>query len=408
MDELMAKNIPITELIPKIDAYMVSLGYTESTMRHFRQAWSALKNLAVRQGELYFTHDLGYKLLREHYHIDPYARNLTESKSTYRRAVFLLLEYQVSGTIAKRNSCHNPSFPEDFSVIGEKYMEHLCTARSLKAGTIKNHRGTLNSLFSFLVSHSITDLETMDVNVINTYLKTLAGCSKSFISSRLNGISRFMEFAYKQGYVQKPFSFPAVSIFKERKVPVYYTSEESSAILKVIDRSSSKGKRDYAMILLAVRYGLRISDIKAITLSNIDFTENKITLSQIKTGKPLVLDLLPDVGWAIIDYLRNGRPSSDCTSIFVRHVVPYRSFSDADSLAYMIRQYARAAGISKPNTQRNSFHMFRYGLASTLLQENVSLTTISGILGHSELNVTTVYTQIDVPQLQICALEVPE
>ncbi len=74
---------------------------------------------------------------------------------------------------------------------------------------------------------------------------------------------------------------------------------------------------------------------------------------------------------------------------------------------FMIRQYARAAGISKINTSRNSFHMLRYGLASTLLQKNVSLTTISSILGHSELNVTTQYTQIDVLQLEICSLEVP-
>ena len=68
----MERNLPIVELIPEIDAYMVNLGYTPSTMRHYRQCWNALKNLALAQGEIYFTHELAFKLLREHYHIDPY------------------------------------------------------------------------------------------------------------------------------------------------------------------------------------------------------------------------------------------------------------------------------------------------------------------------------------------------
>jgi len=403
----MERNLPIVELIPEIDQYMVNLGYTPSTMRHFRQCWNALKNLALAQGEEYFTHEIGFKLLREHYHIDPYAMNLSESKRDYRRAVFLLLGYQLTGTIAKRNGCHDHTFPEPFRHAGNEYIGTLGTVRSLKEGTIHNQRNALESLFHFLAANNINDLNLVTVEIINQYLKTMAGCSKSYVCGKLNIIRRFMDFAYNNGFTREHFRFPAVSVSAERKVPVFYTPDECKAILEQIDRSSGRGKRDYAMVLLGVRYGLRISDIKALTLEDIDFKQNKISLTQVKTGKPLTLDLLPDVGWAIIDYLKYGRPETNSKTIFVRHVPPHESFSTYDSMTYMIRQYARAAGIVKPNTSRNSFHMLRYGLASTLLNEHVPLTTISGILGHSELNVTTTYTQIDIPQLSICALEVP-
>lgn len=403
----MERKLPITELIPEIDAYMVSLGYTPATMRHYRQCWNALKNLALAEGEIYFTHELAFKLLQEHYHINPYAKYLPESKKTYRRAVYLLLGYQLTGKIAKRNGCHDHTFPAQFRSAGNEYIETLGTVRSVKDGTIKNHHGALEAWFHFLEANDIHDLNLVTIETVGHYLKTLAGFSKSFVSGRLQIIRRFMDFAYRNGYTRERFKFPAISVYAERKVPVFYTPDECNAILAQIDRSSGKGKRDYAMVLLGVRYGLRISDIKALSLENIDFKMNKISLTQVKTGKPLTLDLLPDVGWAIIDYLKFGRPETESKTIFVRHVHPYESFAANDSLAYMIRQYARAAGIEKQNTNRNSFHMLRYGLASTLLNEHVPLTTISGILGHSELNVTTMYTQIDVPQLTICALEVP-
>ena len=97
-----AKMLPISDLIAEADAYMVSLGYTPYTLRHYRQAWNALKNLAHARGEIYFTKELGFELLREHYHVEPYDANLSEYKSVVRRSVMLLLEYQISGTIAKR------------------------------------------------------------------------------------------------------------------------------------------------------------------------------------------------------------------------------------------------------------------------------------------------------------------
>lgn len=402
-----AKNLLIGELIVELDAHMVGLGYTSSTLRHHRQAWNALKNLAVAEGVTHFTKEIGFKLLREHYGVEPYAANLSEYKSVIRRSVMLLLEYQISVNISKRTPKSEYELPQGFAVIGEGYLSRLTTEERVKPSTLRNHRHTLVKALLFFESHGINSIDSVGVDIINLYLKTFAGYSKSYIKHVINTLKCFYEYAFTEGYIAKQIYFPTVSVYRDRRVPEYYTADEISKILSSIDRGNSLGKRNYAMILLGARYGLRISDIRSLKLSDISFERNTISIIQQKTEKPLSLDLLPDVGWAIIDYLKYGRPNIQAKEIFLRHVHPYGPLGESDNMGYVIRQYAISAGVCKLGQgERSGFHMLRYSLASDLIQQGISLTTISGILGHSELNVTTQYTQLDTAQLKACALEV--
>lgn len=406
--ENLRNSLPISEVIARTDALMVELGYKPSVMRHFRQAWNALKNHAARHGENVLTTELGFALLREHYHIEPFDHKLTCFKSVTRRAVLLLLEYQVTGQIAKKQPQREHSFPPGFNDAGNIFIENLIAQQQPKDGTIRNYHKTLEAAFTFFAAHGTDDIRAVGTPLVNQYLKTYTGCCKSYISGQINRLKRFFVFALRCGFIAEVISFPEVSVYKDRKVPEFYTPDEIKRMLEGVDRANPRGKRDYAMLLLGARYGLRVCDIKALEMRDINFNDNTISITQIKTGKPLTLDLLPDVGWAIIDYMKDGRPQSECPKIFIRHVAPYISFTETDNLSHIIGRYALAVGIKKHVKQKNGFHMLRYGLASALLQQEVSLTTISGILGHSELNVTTAYTKIDVPQLSVCALEVPQ
>lgn len=402
-----AKILPIPELISELDSYMVSLGYTASTLRHHRQAWNALKNLALAEGATHFSKELGFKLLRNHYKIDPYESNLSEYKSVVRRSVMLLLEFQISGTIAKRQPKGDYDIPAGFKVAGNRFMESLKES-DLALGTIYNYRMFIFRATSFFVNHGALGFESLNNDLINLYMKTLVGYSKSYTSANVRSLSKFLDYAHDQEYTDKSFEFPSVMVYKDRRVPEYYSADEISKILSSIDRGNALGKRNYAMVLLGARYGLRISDIISLKLNELDFDNNRISIIQQKTGKTLTLDMLPDVGWALIDYLKNGRPNVECDSVFLRHTHPYKAFARGEAMQYMLRQYALFAGIWKAGTEKHcSFHMLRYSFASDLIQQGVSLTTISGILGHSELNVTTMYAQLDVPQLKVCALEVP-
>lgn len=405
--DVYANNLPIPELIEKLDAHMVSLGYTASSLRHYRQAWNALKNLAHAEGATHFSKELGFKLLREHYKVDPYESNLSEYKSDVRRSVMLMLEFMISGTIAKRQPKGDYEIPAGFHEAGNQFLQSLEEA-GLAPGTVYNYRMQIFKASTFFAQHGATGFKYLDNEQINLYLKTFAGYSRSYISNSMRSLSKFLDFAHAEGYTDKVFDFPSVVVYKDRRIPEYYSADEVSKILSSIDRGNALGKRNYAMVLLGARYGLRISDIISLKLSELDFENNRISIIQQKTGKPLTLDILPDVGWALIDYLKNGRPDAECESVFLRHTHPHKAFARGEAMQYMLRQYATSAGIWKAGTEKHcSFHMLRYSLASDLIQQGIPLAAISGILGHSELNVTTLYAQLDVPQLKACALEVP-
>lgn len=103
----------------------------------------------------------------------------------------------------------------------------------------------------FFKSHGVTGIEIVNTEIINLYLKTLAGCSQSYLSGVLRTLRRFFEFSFERGYLPTSFIFPSVSVYKDRKVPEYYLPEEISGILSAVDRGNPLGKRNYAMILLA-------------------------------------------------------------------------------------------------------------------------------------------------------------
>ena len=161
--------------------------------------------------------------------------------------------------------------------------------------------------------------------------------------------------------------------------------------------------RDYAIILTAVRLGLRESDILNLRFSNIDWENGKIQIIQKKTKQPLCLPLTDDVAWAIIDYLKNGRPGCDCDYVFVRH---NRPITHLNSTYDIVQKYIRQSQITLPSGKRHGLHALRHSLASKMLEQGIALPTISGVLGHLSSDTTKYYLKIDVNQLRQCALEV--
>ena len=148
---------------------------------------------------------------------------------------------------------------------------------------------------------------------------------------------------------------------------------------------------------------MRSCDIKALQFSYINWKEKTISFAQKKTKKRLSLPLPDDVGWAIIDYLKNGRPISDSEYVFIQHTPPYAQYADMRNI--LVKQM-RKAGISTPANKRIGMHCFRHSLATTMLEKGVALPVISQTLGHADISSTEVYLRINLSQLKLCALEV--
>ena len=170
----------------------------------------------------------------------------------------------------------------------------------------------------------------------SSFIKTMAEFGFKTVEQAICGLRHFLRFLYSQKMVERNYAekihMPPIS--KTAKIPSVWSSDELKALLAVIDRNNPLGKRDYSMILLACVLGIRSIDIKNLRFSDFDWENNKLSFIQHKTKKPISLPLPKAVGWAVIDYIKNGRPSYfDTDRVFLQHMPPFREMGDDNHMS---------------------------------------------------------------------------
>ncbi len=175
-------------------------------------------------------------------------------------------------------------------------------------------------------------------------------------------------------------------------------------MLAAVDRTTMTGKRDFAILLLALRLGLRSIDIIRLKLDDIKWRTNSISIIQQKTLRRLEVPLLTDVGNAIIDYLLNGRPESNSPYVFLRSQAPYVNLSSRAGLYGLVASYMAKVGIRQEKGERRGPHCLRHSLTARMLAGETPLPIISAVLGHANKESTKVYLSTDSEHLRHCAL----
>jgi integrase len=170
-----------------------------------------------------------------------------------------------------------------------------------------------------------------------------------------------------------------------------------------IDRHTAVGRRDYAILLLLARLGLRSSEVVFLDLEDIDWKDGSLSVRG-KGGRRLRLPLPADVGEAIVAYLRHGRPPSSSRRVFLRARAPLRGFLGPSAVGTIVRHALLRAGIDAPTT---GAHQFRHGLATEMLRHGASLGEIGELLGHRSPETTKIYTKVDLDALRSLALPWP-
>jgi site-specific recombinase XerD len=173
--------------------------------------------------------------------------------------------------------------------------------------------------------------------------------------------------------------------------------------LKSVDRGSPTGKRDYAVLLLVVQLGIRISDIANLRLDNLKWDRKEIEFIQSKSNKNAVYPLLDDTGWAIIDYIRYARPQNGYDNVFLACNAPYTNLHPASINAILKRQMKRC-GIQKKAGTVSGMHSLRHALARRLLEQGTSLDNVANIMVHTDYNSTFPYLKVDIDGLRNCGL----
>jgi len=196
-------------------------------------------------------------------------------------------------------------------------------------------------------------------------------------------------------------------MWRHDRLPSVWKPEQVEALLSSIDRSSPMGKRNYAIVLLACRLGIRTCDIRGLRLEDLRWDEAKIVFRQAKTGVPLVLPLSEEVGEALIDYLKHGRPESRHREVFLAAHAPYTPFA-RDSFHGIITDCRRRAGIKVPREGHWGMHSLRHTLATRLLERDTPLPVISEVLGHRSISSTQIYLKVDLSSLRSVPLNPEE
>lgn len=326
---------------------------------------------------------------------------LTEQQRATRRTIRFLDDIYQFGC-ARRNSHHDYKVPPAYADVLESYLSD-CIKNNGAPGTIDVKRTKLKQFLCYLDGRRIL-LPDITASDVSDYMTTLYQYKRETIHIISSVLRDFFRYLHTSGILENNLAgdVPRPKIYVEESFPETWTPEEIRQLLSAINRRTAIGKRDYAMILLAVLLGMRAGDICALNFKEIDWRKKVITYTQQKSGKINTLPLLPLIGEAIIDYLKNGRLDSDCDNVFIRHIHPYGAIASSSTLSETIKRYMRQAGLTIKS--RKVAHSMRHTVASTLLRNGVPLMTISNIMGHDTPKTTIAYTKVDIPALRKCAL----
>jgi integrase len=179
--------------------------------------------------------------------------------------------------------------------------------------------------------------------------------------------------------------------------------DQVELLLSSIDRKTAVGRRDYAILLILARLGLRAGEIKALTLGDLDWQQG-LMMVRGKAGRYSQLPLPADVGEAIADYLQNSRPTAESRSVFLRARAPAGTFRSECAIACIVKHALERAGIDAP---RKGAHQFRHGLASQMLRQGATLSEIGELLRHRSPQTTAIYAKVDTASLATLALPWP-
>ncbi len=401
----------LPDLISELEQELLRLGYTKGSMTFYRRRWNQLMAYAEDRGECYYTEQLGMDFLKEFFGVtqEDFSRTLPQGETQEIRVIRMVGDFQLHHAVLRRYLKHKEILTTPFFVDIRSRFQSSCEKKGYSQVTTEHYVKQSSYLMDYLAAQGMNDFTAVTLDTVNAYIRTLAGFSYKTVEQHICSLRAFFRFLYQEGIMPDDLAakMPMVKARKQTAIPSVWTHEELKQLVGAIDRGSPKGRRDYAIILIACRLGLRCTDIKNLCFENFNWTEKKICFTQSKTGQPMELPLVPDVGWAVIDYLRYGRPKVDSSRIFVRHMAPFLPFAEGDHLDQLIRTYMVKAHIPMRGKHRG-MHSLRHTMASVLLEKDTPLPVISDIIGHLDTNSTAVYLKVDMERLAECPLDFEE
>ncbi len=320
-------------------------------------------------------------------------------------ALWHLLEFLRSeGVIPAEKSAPCPLIPAERCAHG--YAQYLRDARALAKATIVNYVSLIRGFLRDRFGDGVVKLSRLNARDVVRYVQRQAPHLHLKRAKLLTtSLRSFLRYARYSGEVTLDLAaaVPVVANWSMSSVPRAIGANQVRQLLASIDRSTAIGRRDYAIVILLARLGLRSGEVAHLELDDIDWKAGQVSVRG-KRGRQTALPLPPDVGRAIANYLRRGRPHSTSRRVFLRGKAPIRGFLSQCAIGSIIRHRLLRTGIQAPTT---GAHQFRHALATQMLRHGASLNEIGDVLRHHNPQTTTIYAKVDIKALRRLALPWP-
>lgn len=310
-----------------------------------------------------------------------------------------MLELALLGNIKRHRQ--RRAFPFATEVPG--FEAHLRNERGLKDATIERYAYYLSGLSAFLDRVDVVSLVSLSPPLLAAFvIDRCPGMAQTSRRDMCGAVRVFLRFCYRERYVDCDLcaAVQMPRIYRLADVPRSITWDEVRQVLNCVDRRTAMGRRDYAMLLLLVTYGLRANEVAKLTLDDIDWKRERLSVPLRKAGHWSAYPLAGVVGEAIIDYLKNARPETKDRHLFFRVVAPFHPISSAAVSSAAVK-YLHGAGVQ---VHRPGSHTLRHTCVQRLIDSEFSLKAVGDYVGHRSPQSTKIYTKVNLTALREVAM----
>lgn len=284
--------------------------------------------------------------------------------------------------------------------IFEDFATYLARERGLVNRTIVRHWPPIRRFLEEMGIEDTADFVKLDQAAIIGFVERHAQDHSAATAKAMCWVLRaFFRYLRRQGWssIDLARSVPTVRRWSQTTLPTSLSSRQVQQVLDGCDQHTATGRRDFAILMLLARLGLRANEVTKLMLDAIDWRSGQILVDG-KGRRRTPMPLPPDVGAAIANYLKDGRPQSDCRRVFLRQDAPHVGFSTSASIYVVANTALKRAGIQ--GFAHMGAHLFRHSLASELLRSGASLAEIGQVLRHRDPDTTRLYAKVDIEALR--------
>ena len=389
---------PLSRFIPQYMALIRAQGYVRGSQRYhlslleYFDAWLARRHRTLDQ--------IDEALVEEF--LEPGVRTQwvhVSAPATMRRLIAMLR--QIGATPAAVSAA--PTAAEEAVT---KYRRFLVDERALSPATAVSWLRYVEPLLLEKFGEGAIELSALRPSDITTFVQRHARKHGSSYARKLVASMRsFLRYLHYKGLHDQDLAkvVPRVARWSLSTLPKYLPARDVKRVLDACDRRTAMGRRNYAILLLLARLGLRAGEVIRLTLDDIDWEHARMTVHG-KAGRSAQLPLPADVARAMAKYIRRDRPRCGCRAVFIRDYAPLAGLAKANSIAKIVRTALKTAGV---NSARKGAHLLRHSLATDMLQHGASLDEIGEILRHRSPDTTAIYAKVDLTALRSLAVAWP-